>query len=363
MARLAYDQLLAVGVLPPDPAYLPLPQRNFSQAAENVDSLIQHPLCYRDAIEFVDKTYEGRRFLNEIAFPGARERYFADDALDFNVLELYLGLEEAIEVRVQGGALRLIERLLQLSDAEIRFDTTVLKIDSSASDFEDIGPLVTSLSSASGKSLTERFDNVILATSLDRSNISFEPQLPNGPGLKQEYQDSFVTHLVTESRLSPRFFNYTDTMPQNIFTTANCSRDGCQSSTDFFSLTLLQEFRSFQSPDEREKIEYLFKIISRKELSDQQIAQYFELPEPPAQPVTYTWINRQNLPNSVPLLKPKDLRKPCKDFLEDFEIAPRVWYAGGGEQVVAAAEFGCRLGANAAALVLDEMLDVKEDNV
>lgn len=39
--------------------------------------------------------------------------------------------------------------------------------------------------------------------------------------------------------------------------------------------------------------------------------------------------------------------------MENFEIAPNIFYAGGGEQVNTSAEFGCRMKRNAAVLISD----------
>jgi hypothetical protein len=129
-------------------------------------------------------------------------------------------------------------------------------------------------------------------------------------------------------------------MPQDILT--NIASDHPPS---FFSLKLLKELAN---PDNPGQLENLYKLVTREEVPLADIEQYLEHPE-------ITWIDRQPLPQSVPVLK--DDGDKCRSFLEKIEILPGLYYAGGGEQVVASAEFGCRMGANAADLVLDAAIN------
>ena len=207
--RLAFDQVLPTILT--DPSTIPQGRRNLSDEVSlaGLENLVQSPLCFNDSLEFM-KLEEGTKFFYEALLAGVRERFFTNE-LDFNMLELHLGYEDEIPVRLEDGNLRLVERLLKLSGADVRLNTIVQKIED-ASSFGYEGSLITSFSTTGSSPIVERFDNVVLATSLSRGNITFEPTLQDLPGLVQEYRDSVVTHFTTSSELDPLSFNYTDTM-------------------------------------------------------------------------------------------------------------------------------------------------------
>lgn len=344
------DQVLPTSLEPGmQPPNTPLGRRNLREELERVrlDKFVQNPLCFDEAFEFVESD-EGHRFLREAILPGVRERFFTN-GLDFNMLELYFGFEAAFPAYVQGGNLRLIERLLRQPGASIRVNTEVQKVEE-VDVFGGRSSLLTSVPTSGGSPTIEQFDTVIVATSLERGNITFEPALPDLPGLEQDYTDSVVCHFTTSGRLNPCFFNWTETMPQTILTTENCNDDSCDQ-PPFFSLTFLREVLApgddFDAP-----VEHLYKLVSREAIPDSTIEQYLLPPENDPFTRLISWIHREVLPKSVPIVK-ADREKPCRTLLEDFEIAPRVYYAGGGEQVVAFAEFACRFGENVANLILN----------
>ncbi|KAK3696519.1 hypothetical protein LTR37_017937 [Vermiconidia calcicola] len=322
-------------------------ESNLTAAIEAADlnGYVQDFFCSGDDRTFPDGS-KGSLFVEEVAYAAERERFFAS-VLELNVLEYVLSYETARPVSVQGGNLRLIDRLLRLSTDDIRINTDVLKLER----LNDNKTGLTSLSSRGGLPIVETFDTVIVATSLELANITFEPLLPNVPGLKQEYKNSFVTHFTTPGGLNASYFNMNETMPQNILTTVSIDDvfDGID--LPFFSLTLLREITP---PGATRATESLFKLVSREEIPDADIERFLALPADSNQTLI-TWIDRQPLPRSVPVYEVKE--DTCIEILEEIEIAPSVYYAGGGEQVVASAEFGCRMGQNSANLILDKGRD------
>lgn len=289
----------------------------------------------RKALPELFDNVEGQRFGDEIVNAGARERYFANGD-ELNVLEFILGFEDQRPSFVGEGNLRLVERLLKLATADVRLGTEVQKIETV--DENDIR--LTLVPTDGGVPTTEQFDTVILASSYSLSNITFEPPIQNSTDLEQNYLDSFVIHFTSTSRLNQTFFKRTETMPQNVFTTVG-SND--TSSPPFLSLTLLR--RQTPPDDLSRPVENLYKLVSREDVAFTDIEQYLEAP------ANITWINVQPLPRSVPVQVGKN-GQGCKPVLEHVEIAPGLFYAGAGEQVIASADFGCRSGVNAADLVL-----------
>ena len=342
LVRGMFDQVLPPTILPPGQQANP-GQKNLSEQVSNarLEAYVQDFFCSEGNIEY-PQNGKARHFAREVLSAGERERYFGD-VQDLNALELYLGYENESPIAVQGGNLRLIQRLVALSESDVRLDTEVRKIER----LDDDKLAITSAQAGSNNYFrSEAFDTVIIATSLELANLTIEPELPDVPGLAQDYEDSFVTHFTTPNLLSASFFNRTGTMPQNVLTTVGNDKDP-DTVPPFFSLTLL---RQFQSPTNPPRFENLYKLTSRQEIPDSEIIQYLSPGRDGSSP-EITWIDRQPLPRSVPVVGNGDFFT-CRQLLEDIEIAPNIFYAGGGEQVAATADFGCRMGENAANLVL-----------
>jgi hypothetical protein len=259
------------------------------------------------------------------------------------VLEFLFGYETQVESSVDGGNLQLIDRLLRIATTDVRLGTEVKAIKRKLTG--DIR--LTTESTTDGSTREETFDVVIIATSTDRSGLKFDPPLDNVTGLGQKYRDSFVTHFTTPSLLNPSYFNRTKTMPQNVLTTQSIDDVFDGNEPLFFSLNLL---RRIQNPQDTALQEYLFKLVSREEIPDSEIEKMLSKPTPPTKP-TITWIDRRPLPQSIPITEADS--DQCKTVLERIEIAPNIYYAGAGEQIIGSAEFGCRSGANVANLILD----------
>ena len=301
---------------------------------------VQNFFCTDETLASLDSE-EGRLFALEVLNSAGRERFF-EDYMRLNVLEFFLGFEQANPSFISGGNLQLIDRLLRLSTAEVRLGTEVLNIARDPS-----GSLqLESVSNESGGPYIEVFDAVVIAASLELANLTFTPPLQNAPGFKQRYKDSFVTHFTTASELNGSYFNQFEAMPQNVLTTYDPSDQFSDSPAPFFSLTLLRRLLDPRT----ERIESLYKLVSREEISFSDIEQFLLANESSTTPVI-SWIHQEPLPRSVPVLEAEFGR--CEEILEEIEIAPRIYYAGGGEQVVASAEFGCRMGENVANLVID----------
>ena len=280
--------------------------------------------------------------MDEVLTAAQRERFFGS-IHDLNVLEFLFGYENQLESAVDGGNLQLIDRLLRIATDDIKLGTEVKTIERQLTG--DI--MLKTESTTDGSTSEEVFDAVIIATSIDRSRMKFDPPLDNVTGLGQKYRDSFVTHFTTTSLLDPSYFNRTGQMPQNVLTTQSIDDVFDGDEPLFFSLNLL---RMIQTPKDAAIQEYLFKIVSRKEIPDSEIEKMLSKPTPSTKK-TITWIDRRPLPQSIPITVADS--NQCKTVLEKIEIAPNVYYAGAGEQIIGSAEFGCRSGANVANLILD----------
>lgn len=346
-ARLGFSQILSPGVAGRAMAG----QRNLSQQVEAsaLIDVVKNDLCTagqgsdnRVSLDCFEE--KDNLFLTEVWNAGVRERYF-EDVGELPALDALFAYEAEMPITVQGGNLRLIERLLLLSRAEVLLGTEVLDLTQAKKGGWDIA-YTNAPAPANAGWTEEHFDTVILASSLDLANVTISPPLTAQPGLTQKYDNSFVTHFTTSSLLNSSFFGCESNIrPQNILT----SPTRTDTKPPFFSLTFLQALAqtpgSPNQPGQPAEIVRLYKLASRQLISDEEIGRYLEnVSDDPTKPVV-TWIDRQPLPKSVPKADFK------RGLVENLEIAPGLWYAGGGEQVAATAEFGCRMGRNAANLV------------
>lgn len=259
------------------------------------------------------------------------------------MLEFLFGYESQVESFIDGGNLQLIDRLLRIATTDVRLGTEVKRIERQLTG--DIR--LTTESIIDGSTHEETFDVVVLATSIDRSGMKFDPPLDNVTGLGQKYKDSFVTHFTTPNLLDSTSFNRNGTMPQNVLTSQSIDDVYDGKEPLFFSLNLV---RRLQNPQDTTVQEYLFKLVSREEISDSEIEKMLSKPST-GMKSPITWIDRRPLPQSIPITEADS--DQCKTVLENIEIAPNVYYAGAGEQIIGSAEFGCRSGANVANLILD----------
>lgn len=79
-------------------------------------------------------------------------------------------------------------------------------------------------------------------------------------------------------------------------------------------------------------------VVSREEIAYGDIQPHLDGDDGDAE---ITWIDRAKQPQSVPV-EPQGTEDSCQGTLEDIELVPVLFHAGGGEQVIASVEFGCR---------------------
>lgn len=295
--------------------------------AVNLEKAVRLGLCESGLLDCTQ--YGNSLFLQEVIDAGIRERFFGNvDQL--NGLDAILGFSGDTLSEIVGGNLRLVDRLIKLSGADLRLSTTVAKIRKQS---QGVWRLYFSTPTVSD---SMDFEAVVIAAPLSTSDLAFEPELGSRPGLLLPYVDSFVTHFTTTSNLSSTYFKADGPVPQNILTTGI----GTDHSLPFFQLRLVGRYSNPKTVE----TENLYKLVSEQPITDDELGEYLELDVgPPTKPVI-SWISREPLFDSVPRLDAN------QTLLGDVEVEPGLFYAGAGEQVTATVEFGCRMGRNVARL-------------
>lgn len=291
-------------------------------------------------------------YLREVIEAGVRDRFFGDYD-ELNELNSIMGLSDQFNLQsIGGGNLRLIDRLIKISNAKLLLNTKVVRLEAASKGKWKLF----SAPSSGQKDNTYLFDKVIIATPLSLTDLKIAPNAPAVPLL--QFADTVVTHFTTRYTLNASYFGTGLPVPQNILTSATATKTGNKANVPFFSLRLLDnEIQPVNSTSPPDPVQKLYKIISSKNISDAEITQYLapESPEDAHLPAI-TWINREYLPNSVPRL---DRTVKIQDKIE---IQPGLFYAGGGAQVVDTIDFGCRMGRNAARLIVDDPIRFSPGN-
>lgn len=284
-------------------------------------------------------------FLREVVEPAQRERFFADIP-DLNNLATLFGMGTERVVEIQGGNLRLLDRLIKLSGASLSLSTKVQDIRPSKADRGgwELRGVKSSQPGKAASKFTFRFDEVIIAAPIKLAELKIDAK----PGYKDEvipavkgYEDVFVTHFTTANVLNEKYFNTTKPAPLNVLTTP---------SAPFFSLTQVKVLRNTKTG----RAERLFKLVSSFAPTDEQLGEYVNTSDDDPTTPSISWVYRESLPRSVP----KQARN--QTLLESLELARGLWYAGGGEQVLPTVEVGCRFGSNVARLVSGRVQDLQQ---
>lgn len=282
-------------------------------------------------------------YLREVIEAGVRDRFFGDYD-ELNELNSVLGLVDQVNLQsIAGGNLRLVDRLIKISNAGLLLNTKVKYLEPSGN-----GKWNVFSSPMDGKTgNVGTFDKVIIASPLSLTDLEIRPGVPTQPQL--QFADTVVTHFTTRWNLNGTYFGTGSPVPQNILTSATATRSGNRAEIPVFSLRLLDNrIQPVNSTSTADSFQKLYKIVSSKNISVAEITQYLEPRDARdrLQPAV-TWMHREYLPKSVPRL---DRALKIQD---EIEIQPGLFYAGNGAQVTDTIEFGCRMGKNAARLIID----------
>lgn len=286
---------------------------------------------------------QSERYLREVIEAGVRERFFGDYD-ELNELNSVLGLSTQNNLQsIIGGNIRLVDRLIKISNARLLVNTKVQRLQAANGGKWDLfyGP------NEGQPDSVEPFDKVIIATPLSLTDLEILPGMPAVPLLR--FADTVVTHFTTRWTLNAAYFRTGLPVPQNILTSATATKTGDKANIPFFSLRLIDgAIKPINSDPIIDPNQKLYKMVSSTNISDAEITQYLT-PEngQDAQLPAITWINREYLPKSVPRL---DRTVKIQD---EIEIRPGLFYAGGGAQVADTIDFGCRMGRNAARMIVN----------
>ncbi|KAH8151713.1 uncharacterized protein LAJ45_04335 [Morchella importuna] len=267
-------------------------------------------------------------------------------------------------VSVRGGNWRIFSGMVDASKAEVRLGTRVSSV---TRDPNGPNPKTWVLSShgPSGEVVEEEYDDVILASPYQFSELTISPELKKTPD-EIPYVTLHVTLFTSPNKLDPEFFGLPvgDRVPEAILTTLNETEQASErftrgtssdavGSVGFFSISTLRSTVNFNldpgspSTDEntrKGRYEYLYKVFSPKEFTDAQL--YEILGAKTAEEAKISWSYRK-IWQAYPYLYPRVT-------FEDPIMDTGLWYTSGIESFISTMETSSLMGMNVAKLIANE---------
>ena len=317
----------------------------------------------------------GGAFAREVVQASTRVNY-AQNLGQIHGLEGLVCMAIEGAVAVQGGNWQIFQEMVRRSGARANFDALVTDIAAhdngtytvqskkKVSEHVGLDPHFDTSDAFEASSHHEQFDTVIMATPLQFSNISFEPQLPNPPE-QIPYVTLHVTLFTSPHKLSPVYFSLADQkdVPETIITTLPEGLDlGEARGVDavgpagFWSISTLRSIRENGS-----RTQYLYKIFSPTPVTGSWLSNVlgFEYSNTTAaDPLTaipkadVTWAVEKvwhSYPYEVP-------RTTFSKIRYDWGNAGSLWYTSGIESFISTMETSALMGKNVAKLVADELM-------
>ena len=317
----------------------------------------------------------GGAFAREVVQASTRVNY-AQNLGQIHGLEGLVCMAIEGAVAVHGGNWQIFQEMVRRSGARANFDALVTDIAAhdngtytvqskkKVSEHVGLDPHFDTSDAFEASSHHEQFDTVIMATPLQFSNISFEPQLPNPPE-QIPYVTLHVTLFTSPHKLSPVYFSLADQkdVPETIITTLPEGLDlGDARGVDavgpagFWSISTLRSIRENGS-----RTQYLYKIFSPTPVTGSWLSNVlgFEYSNTTAaDPLTYipkadvTWAVEKvwhSYPYEVP-------RTTFSKIRYDWGNAGSLWYTSGIESFISTMETSALMGKNVAKLVADELM-------
>lgn len=335
--------------------------------------------------EFLKENHISEEFSREIIQASTRVNYGQN-------LPLIHGLEAMVcmatdgAVSVEGGNWQIFSGMIDASGAKLKLDTRVKKIQRNDDDTSTV-----SHSTKKEEPIDELFDQVVIATPLQFSEIEMNPTLTNRPDTIP-YVELHVTLLASPHKLSPKFFMLPAgaSVPEVVLTTLpegvdlGSHRDGV-GAPGFWSISTLRKTEPpfGYDPQTIAGPHYIYKIFSPQPLTASFVSNLLSLEEielfnRDANNETFhasqhrriadlpksdiSWFHEKAW-HSYPYLYPRVT-------FEDIKLAPGLWYTSGIESFISTMETSSLAGMNAAALILSQYisqfeskLKVYEDNV
>ncbi|KAF3942022.1 hypothetical protein ABW19_dt0200058 [Dactylella cylindrospora] len=254
-------------------------------------------------------------------------------------LETMVAMSTDGAVAITGGNWQIFDKMVQSSKAIVLLETAVTSIEKAPASKS----WIVKASKSTGENIEHEYDEVIIATPYQFSNISSSSiQAPE----VVKYKELFVTLFASPYRLSPKYFHYDgEILPDMLLTTLPTDADqtvGDVGLTKFWSVNILRVVdRKLENGVTRK--EYLYKIFSPEEWSNEKI--YEMLGVSTDKEESLTWVYRKTW-NAYPIAEPKSV-------FQEQQLDFGLWYTAGLEPFISCMETMSLSGKNVAANIVE----------
>jgi prenylcysteine oxidase/farnesylcysteine lyase len=281
-------------------------------------------------------------YIIEIVEPKVRFRSNRDLS-EVPALDMLLAISQGRRQKVEEGNIRLVERLLLLSRAEIETNTTVEVVSAGTQRRYRLGIKATD---SNDHAKYPEYDAVIITAPFQSNGIAFHGISTQRNALRP-YVQMHTTNVISKDMLSSSFFNISSsTIPSNILTAS-----AHNSTLGFHGIQYLGRYGhrlKCPNPIGCDMIEYAhhYRIISSEEISNTTIAALTGMPGPDLDKKHVHWIHREAWKYGAPKYDSE------YQLFDKVELAPSLLYPSGAEEVASSLEMACRVAKNTAKILV-----------
>ncbi|KAK6349951.1 hypothetical protein TWF696_006207 [Orbilia brochopaga] len=310
------------------------PWKSLTQTAMDLDLL---PATSVSGLEFLKANSIFPPFTTDLIQASTRVNY-ASNLGYIHGLETMVAMSTDNAMAITGGNWKIFDKMVQMSKAGMLFETTVTNIERAAGK----KTWIVKARKSTGEELEDEYDDVIIATPYQFSNITSSSFTPPET---IKYVDLHVTLFASPYRLSPKYFNSDkELVPDMILSTLPGDADENTREvglTGFWSVNILRTLdRQLENGVKRR--EYLYKIFSPTYWPDEKIYEMMGLSDG-ANALTWTY---RKLWQAYPVEEPRAK-------FQEAELDFGLWYTAGMEAFISCMETMSLVGKNVAANIVE----------
>lgn len=316
----------------------------FDSAVEELEQVGLSDLVLDSAEGYLKNLSITPDFLTEVVQPCMRAQ-FSQNLENERALPALVAVGASRATSVEGGNSRLVERMIQLSGADLHLNSKVTRIGRGYHRRYRLSMARNALKDPRSPRHAE-FDAVVLAAPLWSSKVDLSNLHIQSIASIPQYVETHVTHFATPANISPKFFDHSlnATIPDDLLTTTSHSHD-----PDLLRLSRSTiRFRRGWLPGNdcgQFDTEYLYRVLSRSLMKDEDLVHMLGQRlegESELSDYNISWVHRQFWPNAFSRYAKHD------ELQGKVEIAPNLFYLSGTEEIISSMEMSCRMGDNIA---------------
>ncbi|KAF2641589.1 prenylcysteine oxidase-like protein 1 precursor [Massarina eburnea CBS 473.64] len=306
--------------------------------------------------QYLEQKGAGGLFAEEIVQASTRVNY-ASNLDNIHGVETMVCMAANGAMQIEGGNWKIFDHMLSSSSTiSTHLNNTISHITKQAN-----GTYTLRLSSSNS---THTYDEVILASPLQFSNLSINPAPRHVPDAIP-YVNLHVTHFATPLKLDPKAFGLKEgaAVPETVLTTVAKGESGRgrnetdNGSTGFFSISIVKSGVNPRSAVPRP--EYIFKIFSDRRVDAAFLTKYLGVE------VTDYEVEYGNPDGNVSWIHHKLFHSYPHEFprvtFDEIALDDHLWYTSGMESFISTMETSALMGKNVAKLIVNEWLEKKEN--